>query len=149
MASTLRGSLGTALGLVKRGVEAVTTVEAPFPRGDSLVVRCAARSRSVVSGGGGGRAGGGSGGGGGGGISDGLSGWLGSGGGSDRGDGEGAPGLSGGSDRGDGAGAPDLSPLSMAAAPQIVLEKVGPGRYCSPRYRMPFNSGNGGSNCVG
>ena len=25
----------------------------------------------------------------------------------------------------------------------------GPGRYCSPRYRMPFNSRNEGSKCVG
>ena len=26
---------------------------------------------------------------------------------------------------------------------------VGPGRYCSPRHRLPFNSINEGSRCVG
>ena len=26
---------------------------------------------------------------------------------------------------------------------------VGPGRYCSPRHRLPFNSMNEGSRCVG
>ena len=30
-----------------------------------------------------------------------------------------------------------------------ALIQVGPARYCSPRHRMPFNSINKGSKCVG
>jgi len=35
--------------------------------------------------------------------------------------------------------------LQMLAA----AATVGPARYCSPRHRLPFNSRNEGSTCVG
>jgi len=30
----------------------------------------------------------------------------------------------------------------------VLMVWVGPGRYCSPRHRMPFNSRNEESRCV-
>ena len=40
---------------------------------------------------------------------------------------------------------------ALAAAPstQLRVGVVGPARYCSPRHRMSFNSGNGSSKYVG
>ena len=43
LGTTLMGSFGNALRAVNKGVDALTTVEAPFPRGDSLVLRCATK----------------------------------------------------------------------------------------------------------
>ena len=36
---------------------------------------------------------------------------------------------------------------SMAEAQVATLKQVGPGRYHSPRHRMPYNSTSEGSNC--
>jgi len=55
----------------------------------------------------------------------------------------------GGQARGDALGAPLVrQPLFFPCA-VIHVQRLGPGRYRSPRHRKPFTSGNGGLKCVG
>lgn len=48
LGSTLLGSLGNAFRAVHKGIDAISTIEAPFPDGDSLVIRCATKKSASV-----------------------------------------------------------------------------------------------------